>query len=298
MYLCYIDESGTPEASGNTSHFILAGISIPIWHWKNCDREIRAIQKKYDLEGSEIHTAWILRPYNEQSTIPGFDSMSYKQRRSEVESFRRGELLRLQRLKNNARYKQVKKNFRDTEKYIHLSLNERRKYILDIATRISQWGSARLFAECIDKVYFDPQKAKQGTDEQAFEQLVSRFEQFLEKANLRNDKQCYGLLIYDNNTTVAKKHTDVMNQFRKTGTLWTHIDNIIETPLFVDSQLTSMVQIADVCAYSLRRYLENHEDELFDLIIKRADTNSEGKKVGVRHFTKPGCMCKICQTHK
>jgi hypothetical protein len=33
MYLCYIDESGTPESSGNTSHFVLAGISIPIWHW-------------------------------------------------------------------------------------------------------------------------------------------------------------------------------------------------------------------------------------------------------------------------
>ena len=31
MYLCYIDESGTSDIPGNTSHFILAGLSLPIW---------------------------------------------------------------------------------------------------------------------------------------------------------------------------------------------------------------------------------------------------------------------------
>ena len=44
MYLCYVDESGTPDIPGNTSHFVLAGISTPVWHWKNCDQEIRAIK--------------------------------------------------------------------------------------------------------------------------------------------------------------------------------------------------------------------------------------------------------------
>ncbi|MCU7837088.1 MAG: DUF3800 domain-containing protein [gamma proteobacterium symbiont of Taylorina sp.] len=40
MYLCYIDESGTSSIPGNTSHFVLAGISVPIWHWKTCDKDI------------------------------------------------------------------------------------------------------------------------------------------------------------------------------------------------------------------------------------------------------------------
>ncbi len=106
-----------------------------------------------------------------------------------------------------------------------------------------------------------------------------------------------GLLIHDNNETVAKKHTEVMKQFYKNGTLWTRIQRIIETPLFVDSQLTSMVQIADVCAYALRRYLENGEEELFDLVFQRAD-RKDGKVVGVRHFTKAGCSCKICSVHR
>jgi len=59
-----------------------------------------------------------------------------------------------------------------------------------------------------------------------------------------------------------------MKQFHQKGTLWTRINNIIETPLFVESQLTSMIQIADVCAYALRRYLENGEEELFDMSSK------------------------------
>lgn len=298
MYLCYIDESGTSELTGNTSHFVLAGISIPIWHWQNYEKEIRAIQSAYDLEGTEIHTAWILRPYQEQMNIAGFEKMKHSQRRAEVESERKREVLRLQRSKNTKQLKQIKKNYLKTNQYIHLTQDERCNFILDITKCIAKWKSARLFAECIDKVFYDPVKAKQTTDEQGFEQLVSRFEQFLERTNKKKSERCFGLLIYDNNITVAKKHTVLMHRFRKSGTLWTHIDRIIETPLFVNSDLTSMIQIADVCAYSLRRYLENNEEELFNNIFQRADTTPDGKKVGVRHFTKAGCKCKICQEHK
>jgi len=296
MYLCYIDESGTPELTGNTSHFVLAGISIPIWHWNSYESDIKVIKKNYHLEGTEIHTAWILRPYLEQRKIANFENMDYARRRREVESYRKGELLRLQRTGNNKRFRQARKNYRKTKQYIHLTQSERESYIHDLAECISNWKSARLFAECINKVFFDPSIASQTTDEQAFEQLVSRFEQFLQHVNRRSSDNCFGILIYDNNETVAIKHTKIMHRFLNDGTLWTNINRIIETPLFVNSELTSMVQIADICSYSLRRYLENNEEELFDLIFKRADTYG-GRRVGVRHFTKSGCDCKICQSH-
>lgn len=64
MYLCYIDESGTSDIPGNTSHFVLAGISIPIWHWRDADREIFAVKTRYGLQNAEIHTAWLLRKYS------------------------------------------------------------------------------------------------------------------------------------------------------------------------------------------------------------------------------------------
>ena len=240
----YIDESGTSAIPGNTSHFILAGLSIPIWHWKDCDREISAIKRNYQLEGAEIHTAWILRAYFEQNRVPNFSTLNYTQRRSEVERFRRAELLRLQRSGNPGHYRQTKKNYKKTNAYIHLTRNERKNFIIEIARCVSNWGFARLFAECIDKIYFDPARSPQSIDSQAFEQIVSRFEQYLENIG-EPQRRCFGLLIHDNNETVAKKHTRLMKSYFRDGTLWTDIANIIETPLFVDSELTSLVQIAN-----------------------------------------------------
>lgn len=295
MYLCYMDESGTSAIPGTTSHFVLVGLSVPIWHWRDCDREIKQIKKAYDIEDAEIHTAWIARKYLEQRKITCFEGHGYVQRIAEVNKYRKRELLRLLKQQASRTYRQMKKNYAHTEPYIHLSYGERRQLLLDLAKCVSNWGFARLFGECIDKIYFDPLKSAQTVDEQAFEQVVSRFEQYLAVTSSESQRN-YGLLIHDNNETVSKKHTELMCHFHKKGTLWTKVQNIIETPLFVDSRLTSMVQIADLCSYSIRRYLENGEDELFNLIFSRADRRY-GLTVGVRHFTEKDCMCAICASH-
>ena len=159
-------------------------------------------------------------------------------------------------------------------------------------------GFARLFAECVDKIYFDPMRGK--IDEQAFEQVVSRFDRYLQNVQKRERgyyREDRGLLIHDNNETVAKKHTQTMRRFHRQGTLYSKMSHIYETPLFVDSQLTSMVQLSDLCSYALRRYLENAENELFDLVFQRADRNLD-VVVGVRHYAPFSCNCKICEGHR
>lgn len=187
-----------------------------------------------------------------------------------------------------------KKNFRQTESYIHLTLDERRRFVRAVATRIGGWGYARLFADCIDKIHFDPTLHPYAVDGVAFEQVVSRFEQFLNSTGA--EQQNFGLLIHDNNQTVAKKHTEMMKSFYERGTLWVEINNVVETPLFVDSALTGMVQIADLCAYALRRYVEQGETGLFDSIFRRADRRGE-VVVGVRHFAQQPCSCRVCVAH-
>ncbi|MCX7976868.1 MAG: DUF3800 domain-containing protein [Bellilinea sp.] len=298
MYLCYIDESGTSDIPGNSSHYVLAGLSIPISKWKECDRSIELIKQKYGLEFAEIHVAWMLRPYLEQNKIPNFEFLNENQRRSAVQAYRNQELLRLQKLNNSKLYRQTRKNYQKTEPYIHLTYDQRKKIITEIAETIGKWQFARLFAECVDKLHFDPTRSSHSIDEQSFEQVVSRFEKYLQNLDKKHtESNSYGLLIHDNNPTVAQKHTLLMKKFHKDGTFWTRISHIIETPLFVDSQLTSMVQIADLCGYALRRYLENGEAEWFDIIFQRAD-RKENIVVGVRHFTKNSCTCKICNAHR
>lgn len=296
MYLCYIDESGTPEVPGTTSHYVLAALTVPIYKWKVCEDEISRVKIKYDLLYAEIHTGWLIRNYTEQNKIAGFEDLSYNQRRAEVEKYRRAELLNLQKSsQTNKLLKQTRKNYLQTKNYTHLTLVERKAFILEVSQIIGNWGFARLFAECIDKIFFDPARAPKPVDEQAFEQIVSRVEQYLTSAD--GGSKSFGLLIHDNNQTVAKRHTDLMKEFHKRGTFWTRISNIIETPLFVDSSLTSMIQMADVCGYAIRRYLENGETILFDEVFKRADRRGS-TVVGVRHFSNPSCSCKICSAHK
>jgi len=63
ILLCYIDESGTPEIPGTTSHYVLAGLAIPVHKWKWAENTINKIKNKYGLNNKEIHTAWLLRKY-------------------------------------------------------------------------------------------------------------------------------------------------------------------------------------------------------------------------------------------
>jgi len=295
VYFCYLDESGNPDIPGNTSHYVLSGLSIPINKWRYCDKAISTIKAKYLLKDSEIHTAWVLRKYIEQSKIVGFEEMDYSQRASEVQKLRSAELIRLQKSKKSKTYHQTKKNYKQTKSYIHLTYGERVQFIKEIADLIGGWSFARIFAECINKLYFDPRWLSTNTiDEQALEQVVSRFEKYLQiVSQSRHDRETYGLLIHDNNDTVCKKNTILMKKFHTQGTLWTRIKKIIETPLFVNSELTGLVQIADLCSYSLRRYFENNEDDLIYRIKSRFDKKN-GRYVGIRHFTDNTCKCFLC----
>jgi hypothetical protein len=297
VYFCYIDESGNPESSGNTSHFVLAGICIPDWKWKKCEADISRIKKKYGLENTEIHTAWLLRRYVEQEQISGFDKMDYKTRRGEVERLRATKILALKKKGGNGNWRQVKKNYAQTAGYSHLTLVERKSLVEEIAKQVGEWGFARVFVDCIDKTYYDPAKHRLAVSEQAFEQVVSRFQKWLSVRNKDKNEHELGVLIHDNNQTVARKHTELMKSFHQRGTFWVKIDCIIETPLFVDSSLTSMVQIADLCSYAFRRYVENQEGKLFNLLLPRAYKARDGRLVSIRHFSAETCTCSICSAH-
>lgn len=293
-YFCYVDESGTPEVPGTTSHFVLLGLAIPIERWRDADNQISKILTRYDLADAEIHTAWLVRPYLEERKVLGYSTMDRAGRRSAISRYRAGELLRLRRLKSPKLHNQTKKNFLKTDAYIHLSHQERVQLVVDLATCISTWDFAVLFAEAIDKLHFDSNKMNTTIGEQAFEQLVSRFQQFLVKCGGQNG---YGVLVHDNNQTVSQKHTQLMRQFHDAGTLWAKIDRIGETLLFVDSKLTRMVQVADLCSYVIRRYVENSEDNLLKMVLNRAD-KVNNIAVGIRHFSDLQCICEICKAHQ
>ena len=139
MLLCYIDESGTPEITGNTSHYVLAGLAIPVHKWKEAELDINKVKQKYGLEHNEIHTAWLLRKYIEQSKIPDFESLPKDQRIYEVQKYRKTELLRLQKGNNNKSYIQTKKTI-NLRKIISICLLMKEKCLLLNWRRLFQGG--------------------------------------------------------------------------------------------------------------------------------------------------------------
>jgi hypothetical protein len=286
MYICYLDESGTIEAGSTGTHFVLLGLAIPDVTWKNKDRDISSIKSRYNLSNVEIHSGWMLRPYPEQKQLPNFDSLDYVARRRGVESIR---AMNLTRPRSNKAQVALMKNYRKTREYIHLSLAERLDVIRTLAELISTWADSRIFADACDK------RSSPATHmfEFAFEQVITRFNTFLALA-----ADTLGIIVQDHNETVCRRLTEKMREYHRRGTLWSRIENIVETPLFVDSQLTAMVQIADICAYSTRRFFENGETDIFNRIYDRFD-RTKGKLVGLRHYTgSQPCSCRVCLDHQ
>lgn len=284
MYFCYLDESGVAEHAANTDHFVLLGFAIPADTWRDKDRQVNLIKDTFGLRDVEIHTAWMARDYQEQKIIPGFEQLDWESRKKAVLGAR---LLNLGRASRKST-KELAKNYKKTEPYVHLTRQERLTCLRELAQLIGSWSDVRLFCDAHAKAHLN------GLDHYkiAFEQVVTRFNTFLDIAT---DK--LGLLVQDNNQTVAKRLTEVMRQYHRQGTLWSKINKIVETPLFVDSELTSMVQMSDLCAYATRRFFDKGETELFDLIRIRFDRNRD-RLVGLRHFTgRMQCQCDICIDH-
>lgn len=153
---------------------------------------------------------------------------------------------------------------------------------------------ARAFACAVHKASFP------GRDpmELAFEDLCSRFDLFLRNRHREmNDKQ-RGLLILDQSThetTLQKMARD----FRRLGTQWNTIRNIVDVPLFTSSHASRCIQIADHVAYSVFRRYDAGDTNYLDLIVHRF--HSEG---GVLHGLchkqniQPKCMCPACLSRR
>lgn len=287
MYICYLDESGNTNPADASKHFVLVGLAVLAQSWKHKDGEIDAIKARYGLQGKEIHTAWMLRDYPEQRAVPNFDGETFEQRTRLTLAVRTQNLARPRKA---SAQKALLINYRKTADYLHLSREQRRACVRELADLIGTWSDAKLFAEAQQKPSLID---GEGDFEEAFEQVVTRFNRCL-----KNLGGLHGLLVQDNNDTVAHRLTELMRKFHRNGTTWSRdIEFVVETPMFVDSQLTSMVQLADLCAYAIRRFFDNGEEDLLDRIAPAFDRNA-GKLVGLRHYTRAdACTCRLCLEH-
>ncbi|MEW6350324.1 MAG: DUF3800 domain-containing protein [Thermodesulfobacteriota bacterium] len=295
-YLCYLDESGTPDHTSNTSHFVLLGVAFHVKYWSATAKRVEEVKQTYGLSGTEIHTGWLARRYQAQESVAGFANLDWSNRRLRTEQewqniIRSGRVTMTEKAVRNE-----KKRYQKSRPYFHLSFEDRLNLLRDICDSLNAFGFVRIFAESINKTSCRT-KTKHQIIEQTFMQVVTRFEYYLSVMTQTSGTHQYGILIQDNNDTVNGRIKEYMEYFHEFGTLYRNIDHIVETPFFVDSELTNMVQVADVCAYAFRRFHEKGETDLFDRIYSRIDRRGP-TLVGARHYVQGGgCTCRLCLDH-
>jgi hypothetical protein len=293
MHIIYVDESGIPDSGQGTNHFVVAGMAIPLNTWKNKDSEIRILLKNYRLVDIEIHTAWMARKYPEQERITNFDAMDDKSRCASVEVERKKDLAKAS-LNGERAVNGLRKNYYKTKNYIHLTHAERIAALQAVADKVLAWGDCRLFGDAQKKDCLTSNQCEHAR-EYALEQVTTRYNTYLENVYGPN---ALGIMVHDQNQAVSLKLTGLFRKWHSTGTTFSKISHIAETPLFVDSSLTVMIQIADLVSYATRRFFDNNEMDLFSRIYPRFDRTPMGALVGLRHYTgRTACRCQVCTDH-
>ena len=142
------------------------------------------------------------------------------------------------------------------------------KSVLDVLA--NAYDTARAFACVVHKASFpdrDPMEI-------AFEDLCSRFELYLQRRLRIEGETQRGLVILDKSayeTTLQKMAVE----FRTLGTRWGGITrSFADTPLFVDSRASRVIQLADHVAYAVFRRYQHGDAQYFDRIAHKFDAEA------------------------
>ena len=133
----------------------------------------------------------------------------------------------------------------------------------------------------------------------AFEDLCKRFDLFLRRENENQERQPQrGLLILDK-TAQETALQRLAITFRTLGTRWGGLHYLADTPLFIDSRVSRIIQLADHVAYAVFRRYQARDTQYFDLIANKFDQH-EGIVHGLAHkeLENPHCMCPACMSRR
>lgn len=146
----------------------------------------------------------------------------------------------------------------------------REKAIVDaltIGVRDRSPHHARLFAAVLEKQNF----AGQDVAQVAFEQLSSRFDQFLRRLHQKGDTQ-RGLILFDKCSTERRIQT-LAREFKYAGHSFGVTRNYAEVPVFIDSHASRLIQLADLVAYAIFRNFEYDDRTYFQHIERCFDSD-------------------------
>lgn len=119
--------------------------------------------------------------------------------------------------------------------------------------------------------------------EVCFEQICSRFDQYLMRLHRAKDTQ-RGMIVFDKSSAETAIQ-QLARDFTTLGHQWGVVRNMAEVPVFIDSRSSRLVQLADLIAYAMFRHYERGDSQFFDIFKHRFDTDG-GVVHGLYYFTR------------
>jgi len=152
----------------------------------------------------------------------------------------------------------------------------------------------RVFACAVHK----PSYPGEDPVELAFEDISSRFDYYLSRVS-QDAGKTMGLLVLDS-SSYENSLQSLAYKFRKEGNRWgNQLRHLCEVPLFVDSQASRIIQLADHIAYAVFRYYNAEDASYFNLLQGKFDEH-DGVFHGLSHkqIGNRNCMCPACLTRR
>lgn len=132
----------------------------------------------------------------------------------------------------------------------------------------------------------------------AYEEITSRFDLYLRRISNEQNTQ-RGIIILDK-CSYETSLVNLASQIRREGNKWgSYTRNICEIPLFVDSKVSRIVQLADHVAYAVFRRYNAGDLNYFNVIESRFDQR-DGDICGLIHkqTCNKFCTCPACITKR
>lgn len=153
-----------------------------------------------------------------------------------------------------------------------------------------------LFGIALDKRDYPTIQPIQRTSEE----MAGHFDAYLTglEFDSGNSEKQRGLMIFDQSRH-EKTVQALMTQYRTTGASFGKIRHLAEVPLFTDSKITRMLQLADFVAYSIYKRYESGQARFYDMLLPRFH-QSGGKLHGLVHLSAnhKNCYCQPCMSRR
>jgi hypothetical protein len=226
LYLLYLDASGSPNISDATKHYTLVGVCVHEGTWNALDQRLRGLKARYAFpnEDFELHAMCFKTAIREQADVPGFSAMNHQDRRDNVRRLRRIKLEAAKTSGDRKKRKQLTQQYRRTDPFIHLTAAERSQLYEDSLELIGNHRGLVLFGEAIEKAHPAVIGGSVNPVRQAFEQVVTRFDAFLDsKGQWRQlsrsnpGKMSNGLIVMDRDMATEQHIEEQFADYRAKG---------------------------------------------------------------------------------